>query len=63
MLQKEVSWPKKIFNTMHGFKSAILAIFQFWQNGTFELLHEIQFFLAERLLLKPDEGDIYTKFS
>ena len=21
---------------MHGFKSAILAIFQFWQNGTFE---------------------------
>ena len=27
---------------MHRFKSAILAIFQFWQNGTFELMHEIQ---------------------
>ena len=27
---------------MHGFKSAILAIFQFCQNGTFEPRHEIQ---------------------
>ena len=27
---------------MQGFKSAILAIFHFWQNGTFEPLHEIQ---------------------
>ena len=27
---------------MHGFKSAILAIFQFCQNGTFEPVHEIQ---------------------
>ena len=27
---------------MNGFKSAILAIFQFCQNGTFELVHEIQ---------------------
>ena len=28
---------------MHGFKSAIaiLAIFQFFQNGTFEPVHEI----------------------
>ena len=25
-------------------KSAIMAIFHFWQNGTFEPLHEIQFF-------------------
>jgi hypothetical protein len=25
-----------------GFRSAILTIFQFWQNGTFELEHEIQ---------------------
>ena len=29
---------------MHGFKSAILAIFQFCQNGTFEPVHEIQKF-------------------
>ena len=29
---------------MHWFKSAILAIFQFFQNGTFELVHEIQNF-------------------
>ena len=29
-------------NAMHGFKSAILAIFQFWQHGTFELMHEIR---------------------
>ena len=27
---------------MPRFKSAILAIFQFCQNGTFELMHEIQ---------------------
>ena len=26
---------------MHRFKSAILAIFQFFQNGTFEPMHEI----------------------
>jgi hypothetical protein len=38
---------------MHGFKSAILAIFQFWKYGTFELAHGIQnFFLAKRLFLK-----------
>ena len=41
---KEVFWPKTILNSMHGFKSAILAIFHFWQNGTFELVHEIQIF-------------------
>ena len=29
---------------MHRFKSAILAIFQFCQNGTFEPVHEIQKF-------------------
>ena len=29
---------------MYGFKSAILAIFQFWQNGTFEPMHGIQNF-------------------
>ena len=29
---------------MHGFKSAILAIFPFCQNGTFEPVHEIQKF-------------------
>ena len=27
---------------MHGFKSAIVAIFSFWQNGTFDPVHEIQ---------------------
>ena len=29
---------------MHGFKIAILAIFHFCQNGTFEPVHEIQNF-------------------
>ena len=29
---------------MHRIKSAILAIFQFCQNGTFEAVHEIQIF-------------------
>ena len=49
---------------MHWFKSAILAIFQFWQNGTFELVHGIQKkFLNERLLLKHFEDDIYKKYS
>ena len=39
---KEVFWPNFFLNSMHGFKSAILAIFQFWQNGTFEPVHGIQ---------------------
>ena len=38
---KECFWPKKFLNFMHGFKSAILAIFQLCQSGTFEPLHEI----------------------
>ena len=33
---------------MHQFKSAILAIFQFWQIGTFELVHGIQFFFDQK---------------
>ena len=47
---------------MQGLKSAILAIFQFWQNGTFEPVHGIQFFLAERRLLKRYEDGIYKKY-
>ena len=39
---KKYFWSKKIWNFMHRFKSAILAIFQFCQNGTFEPVHEIQ---------------------
>ena len=42
---------------MPRFKSAILAIFQFCQNGTFEPVHEIQnFFLAKTILLKHYEN-------
>ena len=41
---KEVFWPKKFLNFMHRFKSAILAIFSFCQNGTFESVHGIQNF-------------------
>ena len=41
---KEVFWPNEFLNFMHSFKSAILAIFQFWQIGTFEPVHEIQKF-------------------
>ena len=33
---------KKIPNTMHGIKSAILAKLKYCQNGTFEPVHEIQ---------------------
>ena len=29
---KKYFWPKKFLNFMHGFKSAILAIFQFWSS-------------------------------
>ena len=42
---KEVFWPKFFLNSMHEFKSVILAIFQFWQNGTFEPVHGIQKFI------------------
>ena len=38
---KEYFWSKIFSNFMHWFKSAILAIFQFFQNGTFEPVHEI----------------------
>ena len=37
---------KKNLNSRHRFKRAILAIFQFWQYGTFEPLHGIQIFLG-----------------
>jgi hypothetical protein len=40
MPQKK-SFGKTKLNFMHGFKSAILAIFSFCQNGTFEPVHEI----------------------
>ena len=33
---------------MDRFKSAILAIFQFCQNGTFEPVHEIQNFFGQK---------------
>ena len=41
---KEYFWPKKILNFIHRFKSAILAIFHFCQNGTFEPVHKIRNF-------------------
>ena len=51
MPQKK-SFGQKIFlNFMHGFKSAILAIFQFCQNGTFEPVHEIEKNLGPKALL------------
>ena len=36
MLLAKINW-----NFMHGFKSAILTISQFLQNGTFEPMYEI----------------------
>ena len=33
---------------MHRFKSAILAIFKFWQNGTFEPKYGIQNFFGPK---------------
>ena len=38
---KECSWPNKISNFMHGFKSAIFEKLKKCQNGTFEDMHEI----------------------
>ena len=46
-------------NSMLGFKSTILVIFYFWQNGTFEPVHGIQKKMYERLLC---EEDIYKKY-
>ena len=42
MLQMKSFGQIFFLNFMYGLKSAILAIFQFWQNGTFEPVHEIQ---------------------
>ena len=58
MLQKNAFGKNKLI-FMQGFKSAILAIFHFWQNGTFEPLHEIQFFFAKSILLKHYETVIH----
>ena len=41
---KEYFCPKIFLNFLHGFKSAILAIFNFCQNGTFKPVHKIQIF-------------------
>ena len=43
---------------MQGFKSAILAIFQFWQNGTFVPVHGIQ-----KKIEKRYEDDMYKEYS
>ena len=45
---KECSCQQHFLNFMQGFKSVILAIFHFWQNGTFEPLHEIQIFFCQK---------------
>ena len=48
----EYFWPKNFLNFMQGFKSAILAKMKNCQNGTFELVHEIQnFFWPKASLL------------
>jgi hypothetical protein len=47
-----IIWPKKNLNSMHSFKSAILAIFQSWQNGTFEPMHGIQKFFGQKTFFK-----------
>jgi hypothetical protein len=52
---------------MHGFKSAILAIFPFCQNGTFEHVHEIQkYFLPKDIfwgvMKVPYRKDIHNLF-
>ena len=52
---------------MHGFKSAILAIFLFCQNGTFEPVHEIQKILWPKdffwgVMKVPYRKDIHNLF-
>ena len=47
---------------MHGFKSAILAIFQLCQNDTFESLYEIQKNWAKSILLKHYENGNKKKY-
>ena len=49
---KEVFWPKKILNFMHGFESAILAIFTFCQRG----LTGFQKFFSFRVPLNPKQA-------
>ena len=54
MLQKN-TFGQKNSNFMDQFKSAVLAIFQFLQNGTFKPMLEIWIFLAKSILLKHYE--------
>ena len=49
---KENFWPKKILNFMHGFKSAILAIFHFCQKALLNPCMKFKIFLAKSFLLK-----------
>ena len=46
---------------MHGFKSAILAIFQLWQNGTFEPMYGIQNFFGPKAFFWSVMKMIFTK--
>ena len=58
---KEVFWPKNILNFMQGFKNAVLAIFPFCQNGTFEPLHEIKKFFGSKDFFRGIMNVPYTK--
>ena len=58
---KEVFWPKNILNFMQGLKNAILAIFSFCQNATFEPLHEIQKFFGSKDFFRGIMNVSYTK--
>ena len=48
---------------MHGFKSAILAIFPFCQNGTCEPVHEIQIFFWPKDFFWGIMKVPYTKYT
>ncbi len=57
MLQKN-AFGKKNLNFMQGFKSAILAIFHFWQNERLNPCMKFNFFFAKSILLKHYETSI-----
>ena len=64
---KEVFRQKFFLNFMVGFKSAILAIFPFCQNGTVEPVHENQLFFCQKTsfeaLRKCHLQKVFTTFS
>ena len=59
---KEVFWPKNVWISCTGSRGAILSIFPFSQNGTFETVHEIQIFGGPKVIFSESLRKMARRF-